>query len=51
MSRRVHIRDVRRDEIDLDKLVFALLRLAREQLEQDEPTPPRKRTERGGTHE
>jgi hypothetical protein len=37
MSGRIRIREVRREEIDLDKLVFALLRLAREQLAETKP--------------
>ena len=32
MTGRIRIREVLREEIDLDKLAFALLRMAREQL-------------------
>lgn len=39
MSKQIRIRVVRRDDIDLDRLAQALLRLAREQAAQREAQP------------
>ncbi len=41
MSGRIRIREVRRDEIDLEKLAAALLRLAREQLAERRAAAPK----------
>ncbi len=41
MNGRIRIREVRRDEIDLEKLAAALLRLAREQLSERDAAAPK----------
>jgi uncharacterized protein YijF (DUF1287 family) len=38
MTKHILIREVRREEVDLQKLAHALLRLARERLSQSQPT-------------
>ena len=39
MTKRIRIQAVRREQIDLDALAVALLRLARQQLSESEPKP------------
>lgn len=42
MTGRIRIRAIRREQIDLDALAVALLRLARQQLSEPEVMPPTK---------
>ena len=37
MTKHIRIREVRRDEVDLQRLAHALLRLARERLAEEQP--------------
>ncbi len=47
MSQRIRITAKRREEVDIDKLVFALLRVV-EQLEASQPSTTHRKTAEGG---